>query len=202
MASPIRGPDGKITPYEDVVAALESDTVAMQASLGINCRGQFTCGSYSETAIFMLKADHKKYLAGIDWVVDLLNHTEFNVDRIRVCTSKIVNAVAQAKRNANKVTADLMKAVHYHFDSNMRRCSMIHQQRFLTTILEKLDVNDGANEVIDSLNKLRRELLQPARMSLYVAADWNKILDSDTNVEQFHGKWKRLFPECADTSFE
>lgn len=201
LASPIRRSDGTLTPYEDVVAALESDTVDLQASLGIGSRAQFTCGSYSETALLLLKTDHKKYMRGIEWIDDLLNRTEFNVDRIRVCTSKIVNAVSQAKRNANTVTSDLIKSVHYNFDSNMRRCSMIHQQRFLNEVLEKLDKPDEAARIIDNLNQLRSELLQPARLGLYIAADWNKILSAHSQ-EQFYDKWSRLLPNVVDTSFE
>lgn len=201
LASPIRRPDGSLTPYEDVVAALESDTVALQASLGIDSRSQFTCGAYSETGMLLIKTDYKKYIQGIDWIDDLLNHTEFNVDRIRVCTSKIVNAVSQAKRNANTVTADLIKGVHYSFESNMRRCSMIHQQRFLNNVLENLNKPTEAARIIDDLNKLRNEVLQPKRLGLYMAADWHKILGTNT-LEFFYDKWKKLMPNVADTTFE
>lgn len=195
MASPIRQSDGSLTPYEEVVAALESDTVSTQTSLGLECRAQFTCGAYSETALLLIKTDYRKYIRGIDWIVDLLNNTEFNVGRIRVCSSKIVNAVSQAKRNANTVTSDLMKGVHYDFDSNMRRCSMIHQQRFLTALLEKLAKPAEATRIIADLNKLRSELLQPARMSLYLAADWSKVLSGNTN--ELYVAWAKLIPNCT-----
>lgn len=195
MASPIRQSDGSLTPYEEVVAAIESDTVAMQTSLGLNCRSQFTCGSYSETVLLLVKTDSTKYIRGIEWIVDVLNHTEFNVDRIRVCSSKIVNGVAQAKRSANTVVSDLMKGLRYNFDTNIRRCSMIHQQRFLTALLESLTKPAEAARVIDDLNKLRSELLQPARMNVFVAADWSKILANGT--DKFYAAWQKLLPNCT-----
>lgn len=112
--SPIRNPvTNELMPYEDVVTALESDTISIQTSLGLECSKQFSCGSYSHTAVLMMKVDYRKYVRGIQWIVDLLNHTEFTIERLRVCGAKIANAVAQAKRNGNAVTHDLLKAMFY-----------------------------------------------------------------------------------------
>lgn len=199
--SPVRRPeDGVLIPYEEVVAALESDTVSLQTSLGVESSKQFSCGSFSQTAILMIKTDHKKYNRGIRWIVDLLNNTEFTIERIRVCGAKIANAVSQAKRNGNSVTHDLLKAVYYKSNSNIRRCSMIHQQRFLNALLERCDRPEEATKIIGDLNKIRQEIMQPNRLSLYIAADWKKVLES--NVSEFEANWKKLI-SCDDkTTFE
>lgn len=190
VESPIRREDGTLIPYEEVVAALESDTVSLQTTIGLEATNQFSCGSYSQTAVLMLKTDHKKYIRGIQWVVDLLNCTEFTVDRIRVIAAKIANAVAQAKRNGNSVSKDLLKAVYYQGDSNVRKCSMIHQQRFLSSLIEKLDKPDEASKIVDDLNSIRKEILKPNRLSLYIAADWVKIVKGNSNA--FFENWKKL----------
>lgn len=190
MESPIRQSDGKLIPYEEVVAAIESDTVSLQTTIGLESSNQFSCGSYSQTAVLMIKTDYKKYIRGIQWIIDLLNRTEFTVDRVRVCAAKIANAVAQAKRNGNAVSKDLLKAVYYQFDSNVRKCSMIHQQRFLNTLLERLDKSNEAEQIIADLNTIRKEILAPNRLSLYIAADWNKIIKGNPN--EFNAYWKDL----------
>lgn len=190
IESPIRREDGTLIPYEEVVAALESDTISLQTTIGLEATNQFSCGSYSQTAVLMLKADHKKYIRGIQWVIDLLNRTEFTVDRIRVTAAKIANAVAQAKRNGNSVSKDLLKAVYYDSNSNVRKCSMIQQQRFLSALLEKLDKPEEAKKIVDSLNSIRKEILHPSRLSLFIAADWNKIVKGDSN--EFYEHWKKL----------
>lgn len=138
----------------------------------------------------MLKTDHKKYIRGIQWVVDLLNRTEFTIERIRVTAAKIANAVAQAKRNGNSVSKDLLKAVYYQGNSNVRKCSMIHQQRFLSSLLENLDKPAEAAKIIDDLNTIRKEIMTPNRLSLYIAADWNKIVKE--NSSEFYENWKKL----------
>lgn len=190
IESPIRKSDGTLIPYEEVVAAIESDSVSLQTTIGLESSNQFSCGSYSQTAVLMIKTDYKKYIRGIQWVVDLLNRTEFTVDRVRVCAAKIANAVAQAKRNGNAVSKDLLKAVYYQFDSNVRKCSMIHQQRFLSSLLEKLDKPDEAGQIIADLNTVRKEILSPNRLSLYIAADWNKITNGGST--DFYEHWTNL----------
>lgn len=199
IESPIRRDDGILIPYEEVVAALESDTVSLQTTIGLEATNQFSCGSYSQTAVMMLKTDHKKYTRGIQWVVDLLNRTEFTVERIRVIAAKIANGVAQAKRNGNSVSKDLLKAVYYKSDSNVRKCSMIHQQRFLSKLLEKLDKPEEANKIIDDLNTIRKKILAPNRLSLYIAADWNKVVNGNTN--EFYEHWKQLVQSKDEITF-
>lgn len=166
--SPIRRDNGTLMPYEEVVAAIESDTVSLQTSIGLESSNQFSCGSYSQTAVLMIKTDHKKYIRGIQWIVDLLNHTEFTIERVRVCAAKIANAVAQAKRNGNAISKDLLKAVYYSGTSNVRKCSMINQQRFLNSLLEKLDQPNEAEKILADLNQIRRDILDPSRISLYI----------------------------------
>lgn len=200
MESPIRQEDGTLIPYENVVAAIESDTVSLQTSIGLESPNQFSCGSYSQTAVLMIKTDYKKYVRGIQWVIDLLNRTEFTVDRVRVCAAKIANAVAQAKRNGSAVSKDLLKAVYYQFDSNMRKCSMIHQQRFLSSLLEQIDNANAAEQIIADLNAIRNEILAPNRLSLYIAADWNKILNQDPN--EFNTYWKNLVKRDDTIKFQ
>lgn len=178
--SPIRRPEtNELIPHEAVVAALESDTVSVQTSLGLESCRQFSCGSFSHTAVLMLKVDQRKYVRGIRWIVDLLQNTEFTMERVRICGAKISNAVAQAKRNGNAVTRDLLKALFYAADTNIRTCSMIQQHRFLTAVLEKLDTEAGVQEVIADLNSLRAEITSSDRLSLYIAGDWEKIKSLD-----------------------
>lgn len=200
VESPIRREDGTLTPYEEVVAALESDTVSLQTTIGLEATNQFSCGSYSQTAVLMLKTDYKKYIRGIQWAIDLLNHTEFTVDRIRVIAAKIANAVAQAKRNGNSVSKDLLKAVYYQGDSNVRKCSMIHQQRFLCSLIEKLDKPEEAAKIVDDLNTIRKEILKPNRLGLYIADDWDKIIKGNSN--EFFENWKKLVQSEDQITFK
>lgn len=110
--SPVRRGD-TLLPYEEVVTALERDTILMQTTIGIDAASAFTCGPFANSVAIVAQVEPRKYETGVQWLVDLLHNSEFTVDRIRVCASKITNAVAQAKRKGNAVVADLLKSMYY-----------------------------------------------------------------------------------------
>lgn len=122
--SPIRQNDGTLIPYEEVVAALEKDTITLGTRLGLESNSQFTCGPYSHTATLMLQVEQRKYQRGVEWLIDLLHKTEMIVERIKVCATKMSNSISQAKRKGHAVVRDLLKAMYYvdgeqqHFINN------------------------------------------------------------------------------------
>lgn len=110
--SPIRHGDVLI-PYEEVVTALEKDTISYGTRIGLEQNTQFSCGPFSSNTSIMLQVEPKKYEQGVKWICDLLHNTEFTIERIRVCASKITNAVSQAKRKGNSVVSNILKAMYY-----------------------------------------------------------------------------------------
>uniref|UniRef100_A0A1B0DIV2 Presequence protease, mitochondrial n=1 Tax=Phlebotomus papatasi TaxID=29031 RepID=A0A1B0DIV2_PHLPP len=93
MESPVRR-DGVLIPYEQVVAALESDVISSSAALGLETKSRFSCGPFSHTVSMSLQVEPQKYTTGVKWIKELLHDTEFTVERIRVCVAKMVNDVA------------------------------------------------------------------------------------------------------------
>lgn len=49
--------NGKLVPYEDVVAELERDTVSSSATMGVSGGSRFFCGSYSTTAYLSIQVN-------------------------------------------------------------------------------------------------------------------------------------------------
>lgn len=112
IESPIRH-GNTIIPYEEVVTALEKDTISMGTRLGLESNSAFSCGPFSHTASLMIQVETKKYEKGVNWLVDLLHNTEFSVDRVRVIAAKMANSVTQVKRKGNFVVRELLKALYY-----------------------------------------------------------------------------------------
>lgn len=110
--SPVRRGD-KLVPYEDIVAELESDTVATKNHIGLGTSARFSCGPYSHTVSIMLQVEEAKYKRGVEWLRELLYQSEFTADRIHIIATKMSNDVAQTKRKGNKVAADLLKGLCY-----------------------------------------------------------------------------------------
>lgn len=112
LESPIRHGD-TVIPHEEVVTALEKDTIAMGTRLGLESNSAFSCGPFSNTASLMIQVETKKYEKGVNWLVDLLHNTEFTVDRVRVIAAKMANSVTQVKRKGNFVVRELLKSLYY-----------------------------------------------------------------------------------------
>ena len=55
----------------------------------------------------------EKYEKGVQWIKELLYETKLTPDRLKITATKIVNDVAQFKRQGNKVVNDLMQGLMY-----------------------------------------------------------------------------------------
>ncbi|XP_063704870.1 uncharacterized protein C05D11.1-like [Culicoides brevitarsis] len=174
MESPIMR-DGKLIPYEEVVAQLEADTVSTGTRIGLETASRFTCGPYSNTISLMIQVEQQKYETGAKWLEELLHQTKFTVDRIKVSTSKMVNDVAQAKRKGSTIARGLLQAIYYKKDTNVQLVSLLKQQKFLNSVLQKLEKPESAQTVIDDLEAIRKTITNGANVGLHLAADWEKL---------------------------
>ncbi|XP_037047629.1 uncharacterized protein C05D11.1-like [Bradysia coprophila] len=188
IESPIRDGD-TIIPYEEVVTALEKDTITMGTRLGLESNAAFSCGPFSHTASLMIQVETKKYEKGVKWLADLLHHTEFTVDRARVIAAKMANSVTQAKRKGNFVVKELLKSLYYENDTNVKFSSMLYQQKFLNSILTKLGDPEAAKSVLSDLNQVRNIITSTKNLSLHVAADWRKM--SSLNID-LNSPWQLI----------
>jgi Zn-dependent M16 (insulinase) family peptidase len=107
--SPIRRGD-KLVPYEEIVKQLDAYTISSGTRLGLESRSRFSCDPFSKTVCVMLQVEPRKYETGITLLSELLFNTEFTVERIKVCAAKMVNGVAEAKRDGNSVVKDFHKS--------------------------------------------------------------------------------------------
>lgn len=106
--------DGKIIPYEDVVAQLNDETVSSCTSIGLGGgRCLFQCGNYSQTCTVNLQVEASKYEIGLKWMKELLYKTIFTVERLKVVALKMTNSAAQVKRSGKTVVSYALKGMYY-----------------------------------------------------------------------------------------
>ncbi|XP_066250958.1 uncharacterized protein C05D11.1-like [Euwallacea similis] len=175
---------GVIVPYEQVVAQLNDDTVCSNTSLGLGAGGLFTCGSYSQSVTLSLQLETSKYQKGLNWIEDLLYHTQFTAERLKVIALKMSNAVAQSKRSGRNVASYAMKNLWYSKDSNVYANGMLVQSKFLIEVIDKLS-SDGANEVLVNLENLRMALTGSGDIILYIAGSLDNIGDVSGPLNNF-----------------
>lgn len=187
--------DSVLIPYEDVVVQLEADTVAVGVRLGLETNSRFSCGPYSNNVSIVLEIEVQKYERGAQWVAEILHQTKFTPERIRVTAAKMANDVAQAKRNGNSIARILLKSIFYKMDANFQMITLVRQHKFLTNVIEKLESPEGAQGIIDDLNRLRAILTSGPNIALHISADWAKL---STVVPDLVSPWQKIVSDSNE----
>ncbi|XP_003399672.2 uncharacterized protein C05D11.1 [Bombus terrestris] len=188
--------NSQLIPYEEIVAELEADTISNDTNLGVSNSSRFSCGLYSYTALLILHLEMEKYEKGVQWIKELLYETKLTPDRLKITAAKMVNDVAQFKRQGNKIVNDLMQGLIYKKDSNPYISNMLRQQKFLNNILDRLNDETGQKEVISEIESVREVLTTPKNMILHMATNVDKLTAKVPNV---YGPWNTYF-STFDTS--
>ncbi|CAG8657149.1 528_t:CDS:10, partial [Cetraspora pellucida] len=132
---PLNRPNGEHLTFEQVVNELNKDTVSYEHNLGIK--------GYEGMICFSVKVEAAKYATGIQWLRDLLWNTEFTVERLKICASKLLNDIPQAKREGyDKVLPEAIK------------------------LLEK-----NPTKVIEMFTKLKEILISPENFRIHVSGN-------------------------------
>ena len=186
-------------PYEEVVNELEKDLVSYETSLGIDTKSRFSLGPYSSVAVLEFQVEQKKYDIGVEWVRDLLLATEFNAERVQVIATKMNNDIAQAKREGNSIARDILKAMYFKQDSNVRLSSLMKQQKFLMATIDKLNDKDKAQQVIDDLYALRKALVVTQNIGIHIATNLKQIQELGLKLDS---PWKDFLATEKNQEFK
>lgn len=176
--------DGKLIPYEEVVAQLDDDTVSSNTSIGLDGGDLFTCGSYSETVTVSLQAEAAKYETCLNWLKELLYKTKFTAERLKVIALKMNNALAQTKRRGGSVASYAMKNLWFSRESNVVMNGMLTQNKFLTDIIRKLS-KKNCQVILDRFEALRNIITDPSNLILYIAASLDNISQPEKALKNF-----------------
>lgn len=177
--------NGKIIPYEDVVAQLNDDTVSSCTSIGLGGgRSLFKCGNYSQTCIVNLQVEVSKYEIGLQWMRELLYRTIFTAERLKVVAMKMNNSAAAVKRSGRSVVSYALKGMYYSKDSNVAKNGLLQQNKFLTELISQLD-SDANKEIVDKVEKLRKIITEPSNVVLYVASNLDYLKDPVKPINEF-----------------
>ncbi|RZC37564.1 C05D11.1-like, partial [Asbolus verrucosus] len=172
--SPIRK-NGKLIPYEDVIEELNNDTVSFSASVGLGTKSRlFKCGPYSHTVSIMLQVEVAKYEKGVEWLRDILYNTVFAVDRLKIISAKMNNAVAQAKRSGRDIVAYAMRGLRFVENSNIYNNGILVQNKFLSEITETLSCERSV-EVLETCERIWKVLTEPKNTVLHFIGNLDSI---------------------------
>ncbi|XP_059480505.1 uncharacterized protein C05D11.1-like [Neocloeon triangulifer] len=188
--------DGVVVPYETIVSELESDTISASTRVGLEVCSRFSCGPFGQTALLLLQLEPGKYARCVKWMQEILYGTQLTTERLSVVATKMINDVAQAKRNGNGIAIDILKSMLFCKESNQYCSSMLRQHRVLTELSSALEAGgDGAKKILEQLNQLREEITKPENLSVMVAANFEAL-------EQADQPWKEFLPSRLEASLK
>ncbi|KAF9918748.1 hypothetical protein BX616_006122 [Lobosporangium transversale] len=160
LIDPISGHE---IPFEQVVKMLDNDTISKGCGVGVN-------QLFRQLALVILKIERTKYYEGIAWLNKMTWHTRFDVDRLKVITTKLLNDIPGQKRDGSRMARACMDVLAYDYEkSNISALNVLKQAKFLPEVIKQLE--HEPETVIKALNELREILTHPANIHIQVQGD-------------------------------
>ncbi|KAF9586373.1 hypothetical protein BGW38_006117 [Lunasporangiospora selenospora] len=174
---------GKETHFEDVVKQLDKDTISHGCGVGVS-------QMFRQLALVVLKTERSKYEEGIAWLRKMTWNTRFDVDRLKVIATKLLNDIPQEKRDGSRMSKSCMSFLTYdHDDSNIAALGILKQAKFLPAVIKQLE--QEPETVVKALNELREILTRPANIHIQVQGNILKQNKPKTAwIENFGGSDK------------
>ncbi|CAG8584128.1 538_t:CDS:10 [Diversispora eburnea] len=132
---------GKQLSFEEVISELNKETISYDYSLGVG-------GGFGEIIRLEIKVEVR-----IQWLKDLLWNTEFTAERLKICATKLLNDIPQAKREGSNMSKTVSETIHYNPNSNKFALNVLNQERILPQVIKSLDTNPKL--IINEFSKLR-----------------------------------------------
>jgi Zn-dependent M16 (insulinase) family peptidase len=165
------------------VEGLQRDTVSIDNCMGLNGGSSFSCGDFANFIVVSIKVSKEKYAKGISWLRNLIWHSCFDEERLKVACSKLSNEIPEMKREAMVVAkTSLRHAVFNEKQSNHLATSFITQQGFLKSMLKSLNGKASKQGAVNSFNSFSQSLWSPEKIIVQVIGTFK--------VRVFHSKFK------------
>ena len=174
----VMGADGVLTPAEEVIEALQRDTVSFAGSVG-RYGSTFTPGSFGANAVFFsVKAEATELSTAIGWLHKLLYRTVLDPAVLKVQAAKLLTEIPSMKREPGAMAGALITEEIFGADAptNHAPLNMIRQADYLKTCVAALEAGgEAADAVVAELEACRTMLTDPCTTRWHVATDILKI---------------------------
>ncbi|RWS26897.1 hypothetical protein B4U80_11389 [Leptotrombidium deliense] len=162
---------GVVIPYENIVAQLAEDTIRSEAFIGLDGGG--ASGLFSQMTTLFLKVEVDKFEKGVSWLHDILYNTRFTAERLNVIVKKLLNVIADSKREGYLITSSLSKSLNFSPQCNHWAVNLFRQRAFLRGIEKKLKQSPDA--VVKELDELRHKITSFENLTIHVAINEKKL---------------------------
>jgi Zn-dependent M16 (insulinase) family peptidase len=158
--------DGKRLEFEQVVVALEQDTITY------TIEGGKYLGN-SELMRIKFVVEPSKFETAIKWLRDLSFNSIFDAERLKPTLSKILADIPDEKRSGNDMVNAVDSMIHFAPDSSSRAQITLVKALYLKRI-SKLLAKEPAT-VITMLENLRKSLFTFSNMRIFLVANLSTL---------------------------
>lgn len=180
--------DGKLVPYEKIVAELFSDTITYASGIGLAASSSFSVGACSMLFSMAMQVELNKYERAVQWCHELIYKTVFTPERMKTVITRLISDISQCKRSGGKVCSSLTNALTYQSNSNQWAANFMRLQKYLKSLLKSL--KEEPEVVQKNFNRIRDHLTRPNNFFVHLALNKNKV-----NVDKLHEPWSKLVPD-------
>jgi len=128
--------------------ALLADTVDYGCAIGLSKEGGdagagFAIGAFSQLISVTIKSERALYETCVHWLYDILYRSQLETDRVRIAAQKLLNDVAQHRRDGSALVAWLSNEVLYgaNDEANIPAMAPFRQRHLLRQVLKLLGEN-------------------------------------------------------------
>ncbi len=190
FSCPITLEDGSIMNYEAVVSKLERETVYTSAHLGYG-------SSFTENISVSLRIIPEKYDTAIKWLQNFLWHSVFDIERVGIQVSKLLNEIPEAKREGAQMCASVLSSLQFSQSSTSRAADTLTQAKFLEELDANLDDETESHSVCEQLEILRKAVCRTENMRILIAGNITKLqtpVGSWKNFANYNSRTQELRP--------
>lgn len=173
----IKLPSGEYIPYNDVISQIHNDLIEFQFDNGIEHQ-------FAELLSVKIMFEKSKYKTAIQWLVNVLKYSVFEESRVKIIIEKIINGLADKKRNDELMMYSLQYRTVYSDASIRKAHDCINTEEFYKELLQK--INDGKfSEIQADLEEIRRCLFSTDNMKLFVVGGVDELDKPVSSWSQF-----------------
>ncbi|OBA22834.1 hypothetical protein METBIDRAFT_93347 [Metschnikowia bicuspidata var. bicuspidata NRRL YB-4993] len=189
----IQLPTGEYIPYEKVITELNNDLIEFQFDNGIE-------NQFAELLSVKVKFEKSNYKKSIQWLTNVLKYSVFEESRIKIIIEKIVNSLADKKRNDELMMYSLQYRTVYTDASIRKAQDCINTEEFYKELLQKIK-EGGFSEIKTDLEAIRAHLFNVLNMKVFVVGGATSIESPVSSWTQFVKEFESK-PESSYFSLE
>ena len=144
---PMTRADGTKLSHEDVINALNKDTVSYDADYGVD-------GFLSELLRLSIKVETSKFDIAVSWLRDVIFRSEFTKERLEVTLAKVQQTLPELKRSGRGVARAFFTELVFDKSLTMVNGSLPVLMEWVPRLLD--EVQNDTEAVIQKLEEVRK----------------------------------------------